>query len=179
MNRQAICLIALIAYATTTSAQELVDWQEKRLTWDDFEKRNLPHSRTGAITSSGIYFSYMENAAGLDIIVKAQMDKSRSWVNTHSMHDEVLSHEQMHFDISEIHARLLRQYFALNNKKTARHNPESIYKKYINRLRRMQDDYDRQTNHGNDMYMQMKWEEKIKTMLLDLEQYSGQEMAWR
>ncbi|HRC14175.1 MAG TPA: hypothetical protein PLY25_00645, partial [Bacteroidia bacterium] len=80
MNRQAICLIALIAYATTTSAQELVDWQEKRLTWDDFEKRNLPHSRTGAITSSGIYFSYMENAAGLDIIVKAQMDKSRSWV---------------------------------------------------------------------------------------------------
>ena len=179
MNRQAICLIALIAYATTTSAQELVDWQEKRLTWDDFEKRNLPHSRTGAITSSGIYFSYMENAARLDIIVKAQMDKSRSWVNTHSMHDEVLSHEQMHFDISEIHARLLRQYFALNNKKTARHNPESIYKKYINRLRRMQDDYDRQTNHGNDMYMQMKWEEKIKTMLLDLEQYSGQEMAWR
>ena len=168
MNRQAICLIALIAYATTTSAQELVDWQEKRLTWDDFEKRNLPHSRTGAITSSGIYFSYMENAAGLDIIVKAQMDKSRSWVNTHSMHDEVLSHEQMHFDISEIHARLLRQYFALNNKKTARHNPESIYKKYINRLRRMQDDYDRQTNHGNDMYMQMKWEEKIKTMLYNM-----------
>ena len=78
MSRQAICLIALITYATSTSAQELIDWQEKRLTWDDFEKRNLPHSRTGAITSSGIYFSYIEHNDGLDIIVKAQMDKSRS-----------------------------------------------------------------------------------------------------
>jgi len=106
------------------------------------------------------------------------MDKSRSWVNTHSLRDEVLSHEQVHFDISEIHARLLRQYFALNNRKSAGRNPESIYKKYINRLRRMQDDYDRQTNHGNDLYMQMMWEEKIKAMLIDLEQYSGQEMAW-
>lgn len=38
MIRQAICLIALITYATSTSAQELIDWQEKRLTWDDFEK---------------------------------------------------------------------------------------------------------------------------------------------
>ena len=179
MIRQAICLIALITYATSTSAQELIDWQEKRLTWDDFEKRNLPHSRTGAITSSGIYFSYIEHNDGLDIIVKAQMDKSRSWVNTHSLRDEVLSHEQVHFDISEIHARLLRQYFALNNRKSAGRNPESIYKKYINRLRRMQDGYDRQTNHGNDLYMQMMWEEKIKAMLIDLEQYSGQEMAWR
>ncbi|HMR45204.1 MAG TPA: DUF922 domain-containing protein [Bacteroidia bacterium] len=179
MYRQTICLIALATFVTTTSAQELVNWQEKRLTWDDFEKRNLPKSRTGAITSSGIYFSYLEDDDGINIIVKAQMDKSRSWVNTHSMRDEVLSHEQMHFDIAEIHARLLRQYFTLNNKKFARHNPENIYKKYINRLRRMQDDYDRQTNHGNDMYMQMMWEEKIKLMLTDLEQYSHQEMAWR
>lgn len=38
MYRQTICLIAMVTFTTTTSAQELVDWQEKRLTWDDFEK---------------------------------------------------------------------------------------------------------------------------------------------
>jgi hypothetical protein len=152
-------------------AQNYLEWSETKLSWNNFAIKHLPHSRTGAITASGIYFSYTKSNQLLDVEIKAQMDTEASWVNSHSMNDDVLAHEQLHFDISELHARMLRKYFSDHPRIDKFQKPETIYKNYMNLMRKMQNDYDQQTHHGNNKAMQLMWQNKIENMLLELSSF--------
>ena len=81
---------------------------------DDFEKE-IHIAELVQLHQSGIYFSYIEHNDGLDIIVKAQMDKKQIVVK-YTLIGAMKCCRTSAFDISEIHA-LITSVFALNNRK--------------------------------------------------------------
>ncbi len=76
----------------------------------------------------------------------------------------LLRHEQYHFNITEYHSRLMSKY--LNKKKA--HSAEDYeleLKNIRERMWKMQEKYDKETNHSLNTEQQSFWENKIKELL--------------
>jgi hypothetical protein len=91
----------------------------------------------------------------------------RSWAkrSSNAYLDYALNHEQYHFNITELHTRQLNRYIA--------ENPEESESLYLLRLgsinidlRKMQRQYDLETNHSLVFDKQRRWEFKIDSLLL-------------
>lgn len=84
----------------------------------------------------------------------------------------MLRHEQGHFDITEIHARMLRKALSqLEDPCKDKKKIESLIDEQNNALQAEQKEYDDKTNHGLNADEQEEWEKKIKQRLKDLEKY--------
>jgi predicted secreted Zn-dependent protease len=78
----------------------------------------------------------------------------------------VLSHEQLHFDISELFARKMRKIMAETRfTSNARAEVKAIYKKVLQDLSAFQSLYDHETNYSRDHQKQLAWNNKIKEAL--------------
>jgi len=157
---------------------EIVWKQGERLSWNDFRGRHRSHSQTVAITHSGILvnseFYFEENR----VIPKihAVFDCKHSWVNPdHSTDEELLNHEQKHFDISEIFARKLRKKLSQQqlNTKNYEHTVKRLYNETFESLNKFQDKYDHETHHGIDKETQAKWNKIVSEELESLDDYSS------
>jgi hypothetical protein len=75
---------------------------------------------------------------------------------------EVLAHEQLHFDISEYVSRLL------NSRLRHIKDPiiaDKLYNEYLNMLGDIQTIYDAQTEHSCDTLWQAKWQKNMDRLL--------------
>jgi len=120
-------------------------WSEK-LTWQDFQGIVQPFSKYEAVISSKIYLEY--DSTKSQYYAYAGQNNIRSWAKMSTPYlDYSLNHEQRHFDITELHARMLNDYIAANPGQT-----EYAYrlelKLIIQDLRKMQNAYDGETEHG-------------------------------
>jgi predicted secreted Zn-dependent protease len=101
--------------------------------------------------------------------VKCVFKTKDSW-SKNKQSESLLAHEQMHFDLTEVHARLLRQKLArtpgLCGSDKARFG--KIVDGYFAGWKTEQDQYDQESNHGLNQQQQRKWEEKIARRLQDL-----------
>jgi len=161
-----------------------LEWSEDRpLKWEDFEGEvpdPLPESGEVAFTrtniTSGITFFFPnpepDNTVKVTgIAVKALFKPSESWANDDDKTDELLNHEQGHFDIAKIFAlkkekemkKLVGKTFKsdaeVNNKVT------KICDKNDKHHEAFEEKYDNKTEHGTDEDEQEKWDKKIKDML--------------
>src|SRR5919112_1484552 len=92
----------------STKQSNLIEWNaERRLTWNDFKAQPDKNSTNAALTSSSINIEFGYNSSGLKYNIKCRFDKNSSWGRIKN--DYILSHEQGHFDIAEIHARKLHK----------------------------------------------------------------------
>src|SRR5579885_2924178 len=90
------------------SQDELINWQAgRKLTWNDYYGKPDPASDAAASTATylGIQYSFSNNTFQLKI--SCSFSKNKSWVRYKN--DFVLSHEQGHFDITELFARRLNK----------------------------------------------------------------------
>lgn len=134
-----------------------------KLTWEDFQGIPRLFSSYDAGINSGIYLEYDSTAKRY--VAYAGQHNVRSWVR-HSEGDEsyLLMHEQLHFDISELHARKLNQFIS-------EHPGASLYAislrlSSINLdLNNMQDAYDYETDHSQIFDMQRRWQYRIDSLL--------------
>jgi len=101
--------------------------------------------------------------------------KSTSWVKPKEKTDEVLSHEQGHFDIAEIAARKIRKQLVNQKfkKRTAMKKFKRIIYSVSNEMTKMQELYDRETDFHRNKEQQKNWDEKIKNELKELDDYQG------
>jgi len=91
---------------------------------------------------------------------------SLSWVKRGQMSDHLLMHEQLHFDISELHARIMRK--RLEEYKAGENIRRDLNKMYklVERMRiNMQERYDEETEHSKNKMAQEKWKSKIETLM--------------
>ncbi len=87
-------------------------------------------------------------------------------VSTPTMRFLDLSHEQLHFDISELFARRMRERLATGTfTQNVKAEVKSIYREILEELEVFQDLYDNQTNFSRDMEQQLLWNAKIETAL--------------
>ncbi|MBS1927607.1 MAG: hypothetical protein IT254_07285 [Chitinophagaceae bacterium] len=145
------------------------------LAWDDF--RGVVPERTGAVaavTMSGFGYHASSKFSGrsgmVAIGVYCYFDKTKSWVKPGRTTEYILQHEQLHFDISYLAANIFIQELRLAELTPGNMNAEisRIYKSCTDLMDRMQDDYDRDTQNGQDVSQQKKWVTSIKRKLAEI-----------
>jgi predicted secreted Zn-dependent protease len=152
----------------------LIEWKpERKLSWNDFKAEPDKSSTNAALTSSSINIEFGYNNTGLKYNIKCRFDKNLSWGRIKN--EYILSHEQGHFDIAEIHARklnkLLRGYKF--NSRTVAQDVNKIYDNVMKQHHAFQSQYDNETNYSRDPAQQNAWKTKIEETLQELQEYSN------
>jgi len=170
-------LVIFLAVANLSFAQskneELLDWSASRkLTWNDYKASPDPNSDAAASTTSYLAIEYNISSSSFGYKIQSRFSKTRSW----GLHKTayILSHEQGHFDIAEIFARKLNKEMSEYkfNKRTYQQDLNKIYNKILDEKEKMQNDYDKETNHSIKKEEQAEWLKKIAKMLEEYKDFA-------
>lgn len=157
-----------------STQSNLIEWTaERKLTWNDFKGQPDKSSTNAALTSSSINIEFGYNRSGLKYNIKCRFDQNLSWGRIKN--EYILSHEQGHFDIAEIHARKLNQQlkaYKFNNR-TVGKDINRIYDTVMKEHHALQSKYDDETNYSRDPAKQNEWKIKIDEMLEELTAFSN------
>jgi len=160
----AIFILVLIPLLDTKFFAQVTIKRWGQLSWHDFKGIVPPFTSYGAGISSKVYLEY--DSSRRKYFAYAGQNNIRSWVkDTAQQNDYGLNHEQYHFNITELHARMLNDYIERNPKGTfelfaLRHASLNID------LARMQDQYDSETDHCLVYDQQRRWEYRVDSLLL-------------
>ena len=150
---------------------ETIAWSpENKLTWEDFKGEAPNNARASATTASGISYQFSTNASSseieLDYLVSTFFYPNKSWYQPSLCDSLILSHEQLHFDISELYARKMRNRLASSSfTQNVKAEVKQIYKEVLEELEEFQNLYDDQTNFSRDLEQQLIWNNKIEEAL--------------
>lgn len=170
-----LCLCAWGLMAFQNNPSSLIGWKADRpLTWDDFTAQPDFRSEKTAYTKSRIKSKWNYTGEKLTYKVMAIFETKSSWARQPRT-DRLLAHEQLHFDITEAYARMLRREFALMK------DPDMIGSDRIKKVTRgvreewydRQKEYDRETDHSVNEEAQARWEQEIQELLESLSEYAS------
>lgn len=141
-----------------------------KLSWKDFKGKPDPHSRVAAVTASGISYKFSSLERDGNYEVKYTVDTffypKQSWYHPHMCDDIILSHEQLHFDISELFARKMRKIMESTRfTENVKAEVKDIYHQILKELKAFQNKYDEQTNFSRNREAQLHWNEEISAAL--------------
>ena len=150
---------------------------DRRLTWADFQ--GPPDMRSAAVATTATVVDYKMECAGTTFtweIVSWFVPKA-SWVKpAHLMirqSAQTLVHEQVHFDLSEVHSRRARETLrrlvdpcALTDAQQ-----DALIQGFHQQANALQAQYDRETAHGTDLRRQREWEGRVETWLRTLPRF--------
>ncbi|MDO7848162.1 DUF922 domain-containing protein [Hymenobacter sp. M29] len=155
-----------------------IAWSATRpLTVADFLGRPGPSDQLAALTTSDL----KADAACRDFVftgtVRATFNPNTSWIrNPATISAALLRHEQIHFDITEVYARLMRQKLLVfqaradcNKLQPAFNN---LTKGVYDQWDREQNRYDAETNHGLNAAKQAYWEKQTQVKLEQLKAFA-------
>jgi hypothetical protein len=163
----------LLVSFTVIQTNNQIPWNASRkLSWSDFKGDPDPHSPNAALTSSNINIEFGYNEEGFQYSIKCSFDQNRSWVRIKT--NDVLAHEQGHFDIAEIYARKLNKIMKAYrfNAKTAGTDLNKLYEDAMKQHRQTQIQYDQETDYSRNKPHQEEWLKKITTDLKGLEAFA-------
>lgn len=151
-------------------------WNKNRpLKWSDFLAKPDTLSSYKAITSTNLKTKIISfTTEKIEYEIYNEFEKYKSWTNLKS--DNLLKHEQVHFDIAEIAIRKLRRKFSqykLVDIKSLNDKINELFNEAILERRSLNKKYDEETNHGINLNKQRKWELSVKNDLESLKAYSS------
>lgn len=198
-----VIIASIIMLAAPQNVQAtIIPWDEDRpLSWDDFEGEPDEGSEYHANTGYGIDFDYEygvgENEDGCYIVFRinatAYFNKTSSWVKGERGED-LLKHEQKHFDIAEIYKRKLIEKFEEEYEDKQFPCPESegggapteeemnaeaerimseLFNEIMDEMEQKQDEYDRETDHGQNPQEQQEWCDWVEEQLSEDDDSGG------
>lgn len=154
------------------SQEETIPWNaDRKLQWSDFKGSYFKTEWAAATTATGIGYAFTANEQNgqqfWEIEVKCVFFPQKSWYRPEICDSIILSHEQLHFDIAELHARKFRKRlvefpFTANVKEEVR----DIYKQILKELLIFQNKYDRETDFSKDVQHQLLWNRSIAKELV-------------
>ena len=174
-----IFFLCFFTLAFSQEKQEKIQWQEGvLLEWEDFRGPPDIANSFSANTNSGIGYSWnYSTASGEPVLiyeVSANFYPNLSWVKDIQNKEYLLAHEQLHFDISELHARKLRK--ALDNYdlgRNIRQDLKRIYSQIESKRVSMQNLFDKETSHSENRSAELRWRKFVADELQKLENYSS------
>jgi hypothetical protein len=191
-----ICVCLTIVWAFDTFSDKGWEKTNHLLTWYDF--RGIPDlwliaTGSGAVIKADLKhetFYELEIAQGschyslTKVEGIAYMSRIESWANPIMKSFYTLQHEQIHFDIAEVHAEIFNQrvenellnrvflcpvgsdsWFQSKIKMEANAQATAILNQIREQMWFMQEVYDVQTNHGENYAQQKAWENRISELL--------------
>lgn len=173
----AILLIFVFISSSNTDSPDILYWTpDYRLTWNDFE--GIPayeHDNISALTSSGIVHYAGCKDGKIIYKIQAYFEKNSSWVKSEALTAHHLKHEQIHFDITELHARRLRKELENRNFPCGEEAAfESFVTQYLRNWESDQSIYDLNTQHSIDEEKQTEWFHKVARELELLSDYAAE-----
>lgn len=173
-------LLLTFCFFSVQSNEPVRNWSESyKLSWKDFEGNPDNNSGAAATTASGIIFGYSMQETNTEVVsftteIHAQFYPEKSWFKPKLATIYLLAHEQLHFDITELHARKFRyEVSLLKVSKTIKNDLKALNKKINKQLALMQQAYDGETSHSRNKEAQVKWNAYIAKELQKLEQYKS------
>lgn len=148
-----------------------IEWQDAYpLTWEDFQGSPQGAADFVASTNSGISFSFSYKERNgertLDFTVKSNFYPKLSWYKPDLVSEYILKHEQAHFDISELYARILRKKLSeAEFSQNLKEEIELIYEKNELERRETQNKFDEETDHSKIPEIEYKWRDFIAKQL--------------
>jgi hypothetical protein len=146
----------------------------RKLVWNDF----LAVPRRGSHYAAEVFtsFSYEGKSSVKDGIVqlnlqlKAYMLKNSSWARADVRNDYALNHEQRHFDITKLVMERFKQKIQPDSLTVDDYNSIVQYQflESFREMNRLQERYDRETNHGINQGLQDIWNHRIDEELQTL-----------
>lgn len=161
-----LLLLCSFCHLQAQNDQEKLQWTSgSDLNWKHFKGKPGLNSRFKANSATGILFSgkigKIEGKSHLNFEVNSYFYPQLSWVDENSKKEYLLGHERLHFDITELHARILRKKLKEINFNELNSDPkkvlDSVYEIVENDRREMQTRYDRETNHSLNKEIEAKW----------------------
>lgn len=170
--------ILLVLFFASHGYVERFSYAEKsKLEWSDFRGEPKMNSSFDASVNTGITYQWSISKDYGKIELKYEVDSfcypSLSWVKRGQLTKYLLEHEQLHFDISELHARIMRKKLKeYKPGKNVRKDLNKMYKR-VERMRiNMQELYDIETEHSKHKVNQEKWVKKVKNLMWYYRAYS-------
>ncbi len=164
-------LLFIVMGFNDSQEYETIAWSpEKKLAWQDFRGKAPSNDRAAATTASGISYQFSTSGSSgeieLDYLVSTFFYPNKSWYQPSLCDSLILSHEQLHFDISELYARKMRNRLASSSfTQNVKAEFKQIYKEVLEELEEFQNLYDDQTNFSRDLEQQLIWNNKIQEAL--------------
>lgn len=169
---------SLAAVAQTTKSGAL-HWSASRpLVLADFEGRPRPGESHAALTSATMVAKVACRSNQFSGSVQAAFDPTRSWVrDPATLTPKLLHHEQLHFDITEVYARRLRQKLTSVNIPCAQLGPtfERLSQAVYADWEKAESQYDTDTNHGLKPAQQAQWDAQVQQQLTELAAFADKE----
>jgi Fe-S cluster biosynthesis and repair protein YggX len=169
-----IMLLLLPNYVSNTN---IILWKDQReINWDNFKGKPHLSSPYDAQLNSGVRYTYSYESKngnvkiGFDVF--SYMDSKSSWSKHLKQTTYLLNHEQLHFDITELHARILKNAFQETKfPKDPQKDVEKIFNRIGKERQEMQNKYDRESDHSKNSAQQAKWAEFVGQQLINLDAY--------
>jgi FtsZ-binding cell division protein ZapB len=160
--------VFIIALINLIIPSKYILWEKNRkLTYKDF--KGVSNSSEAHAGNTDCEFSYTckYEKKELKLSSKVLFDTENSWLKYNDV--SLLSHEQVHFDIAEVHIRLFRQRcnnfrFTKNEFKT---QVDSIFNLTDADCDVLQQKYDLETKNGILKSKQKIWQTKIANKLIE------------
>lgn len=168
----------LIIVSSFQNNENIIVWSKTRkLAWSDFQG-NISHDKTHE--GINVYKESEEDAARSRVAialyfqcegskanhtVRAEFEKNNSWYYAKHKTEAVLSHEQLHFDITELYARKLKMKLVALNNPCDKSYVGKVYQANEEAFGKFSDQYDIETSHGVNKLKQSEWETKIHSLL--------------
>jgi len=168
-----ICLIGSIIFQSQNVLQakyyDDILWENNRpLSWSDFQgEPDYDNDFVKALTASSIRYVYSCQDDGyIGFNIDAVFKKSQSWVKEEAHTNYHLGHEQLHFDITELHARKLRNLLTEKNYKCDELSQfQNTITESLDKWRMEQRVYDHETFFSVKESEQSQWHFHVNQML--------------
>lgn len=186
MFKKGLIFIFTLACLNSIFAQEEGDedkifWSDwYKLEWSDFKGKPADDQGVAAQSSIGLPYKFLSDGEGsLTVYLNVCFLKDESWSQAEKQNNVLLQHEQLHFDIAELHRRMIVK--DILEAKFNKDNYESLLERIITdnwkvKYRRMQDKYDKETNFSRIIREQINWNRFVKQQLSNLEEYTYTEL---
>lgn len=168
--------LIFLLFLTSSVVDPIVWSKEVRLSWNDFQGSVPKLDSHVALSRVEIqYESNVDKAGKMTMDIKGVFIKELSWVKADKKSDQILKHEQYHFNLTEVWARKLRKEITLKKWNTKNFEKEfnTLFKKHISQTLKEQLRYDTETDNSRIVAKQTEWERQIDRDLDDLKMYAG------
>ncbi|MGL1888411.1 MAG: hypothetical protein OCD76_17980 [Reichenbachiella sp.] len=181
MRTITVLLLSIISFQgySQKDTAELIPWTpEYHLKWEDFRGSKIDSIYGMAVSCISIAANSIQYGDSISYQITNTFKPQLSFVDSivfelYEGSPELLEHEQTHFNIAEIHTRLMRR--KLKELASTNTLTDESYSKEIDLLYDMRDEmdslYDKETAHGILPTEQLRWQNKVKQQLIELEDY--------
>ncbi len=163
--------IATVA-ESNTSTDKLAWTPDRKLTWEDFKGAPDAGDPHHALTTANLALDAKCKNNQFVYEVSCVFLADQSW-SKNKKSAQLLYHEQLHFDLTEVHARLLRKKLEKigTSCEDVQKNLNPTVKAAFAAWKAEQDKFDMLSNHGLDSEVQQAWAADISQRLQELEAY--------